>query len=130
MSSRSPGFSLIELLLALTTTLALSAMVFHLFHRNERTVRDQTLLMEMQQTARVVASQIADEIRMAGQGVPVHSSQFDTTMVESMAAVLSASTKNRIEFSAGLTVAESAVTDVPLLDLTLHLHIAVHLNDG
>ena len=67
MHYNQKGFSLIELLLALTTTLALSAMVFHLFHRNERTVRDQTLLMEMQHTAQVVASQIADEIRMAGQ---------------------------------------------------------------
>ena len=115
MSSRSRGFSLIELLLALTTTLALSAMVFHLFHRNERTVRDQTLLMEMQHTAQVVASQIADEIRMAGQGVPVHSSKFDVTIAESVAVVLPTSSNDRIDFRAGLSAAEAAVTGAPPL---------------
>src|SRR3989449_8449556 len=57
-----------------------------------------TTLFRSQQTARVVASQIADEIRMAGQGVPVHSSKFDTAMVESMAVVLPASTNSRIDF--------------------------------
>ena len=61
------GFSLIELLVALVVALGLATMMFQLFHQNERVIRDQTLIMEMRQTARVVASQIADEIRMAGQ---------------------------------------------------------------
>jgi len=130
MINRSRGFSLIELLLALATTLALSAMMFHLFQHNERVVRDRTLVMDMQQTARVVASQIADEIRMAGQGVPVHSSKFDTAMVESMAVVLPASTNSRIDFRAGLSDAESAVTGVPPLDVTLNLQSTVSVNDG
>ena len=130
MINRSRAFSLIELLLALATTLALSAMMFHLFQHNERVVRDRTLVMDMQQTARVVASQIADEIRMAGQGVPVHSSKFDTAMVESMAVVLPASTNSRIDFRAGLSDAESAVTGVPPLDVTLNLQSTVSVNDG
>ena len=130
MSSCSRGFSLIELLLALTTTLALSAMVFHLFHRNERTVRDQTLLMEMQHTAQVVASQIADEIRMAGQGVPVHSSKFDVTIAESVAVVLPTSSNDRIDFRAGLSAAEAAVTGAPPLDIILNVQSTLSVNDG
>src|SRR5260370_14327845 len=101
MSSRSEGFSLIELLLALVTTLALGMMVFHLFHHNERVVRDQTLMMEMQQTARVVAAQIADEIRMAGQEVPVYSSNQNSVMSESVLAILATSTNRPIDFPAG-----------------------------
>ena len=77
MTERQTGFSLIEVLVALSIVLCLSTMMFQLFHQNERVIRDQTLIMEMQQTARIVASQIADEIRMAGQGVPVYSSTFD-----------------------------------------------------
>ena len=130
MSNLRGGFSLIELMLALATTLALSAMVFHVFHHNERTVRDQTLIMEMQQAARVVASQIADEIRMAGQGVPVFSSQFDNTIAESVAVILPASTNSRIDFRAGLSAAETAVTGVPPLDLSLNVPITLPVSDG
>src|SRR5438034_11292632 len=130
MNRQAKGFSLIELLVALSVTLALGTMMFQLFHQNERVIRDQTLIMDMQQTARVVASQIADEIRMAGQGVPVHSSKFDTAMVESMAVVLPASTNSRIDFRAGLSDAESAVTGVPPLDVNLNLQSTVSVNDG
>ena len=130
MSNRTGGFSLIELLLALATTLVLSAMVFHVFHHNERTVHDQTLIMEMQQAARVVASQLADEIRMAGQGVPVHSSKFDTTIAESVAVILPSSTNNRIDFRAGLSAAETAATGVPPLDLSLNVQNTLSVNDG
>src|SRR3989449_9072275 len=89
-----------------------------------------TTLFRSQQTARVVASQIADEIRMAGQGAPVHSSKFDTAMVESMAVVLPASTNSRIDFRAGLSDADSAVTGAPPLDVTLNLQSTVSVNDG
>lgn len=105
-------------------------MVFHVFHHNERTVRDQSLIMEMQQAARVVASQIADEIRMAGQGVPVHSSKFDTTIAESVAVILPASTNDRIDFRAGLSAAETAVTGVPPLDVSLNVQSTLPVNDG
>ena len=60
------GFSLTELLVAMAVTTMLASMMFHLFHQNERVMRDQTLIMEMQQTARIVASQIADEVPSGG----------------------------------------------------------------
>src|SRR4026207_1216533 len=97
------GFSLIELLLALAVTLILGTMTFQLFHQNERVVRDQTLIAEMQQTARIVASQIADEVRMAGQGVPIHAAQFDPAPSEAAAIFLGSSTNSRIDFRAGLS---------------------------
>src|SRR5215510_2955452 len=107
MTERQTGFSLIEVLVALSIVLCLSAMMFQLFHQNERVIRDQTLIMEMQQTARIVASQIADEIRMAGQGVPIYSSTFDTVPSESVAVILDSSNSSRIDFRAGLSNVET-----------------------
>src|SRR5215470_18258811 len=98
MNRQTKGFSLIELLIALSIALGLSAMMFQLFHQNERVIRDQTLIMEMQQTARVVASQIADEIRMGGQGVPIYASRFDTAPSEATAVILASSNATRIDF--------------------------------
>lgn len=107
MTRQPKGFSLIELLVALSVTLVFAAMTFHLFHQNERVLRDQTLIMEMQQTARIVASQIADEIRMAGQGVPIYAAGFDASPSEAIAVFLGSSTTNRIDFRAGLSNSES-----------------------
>ena len=104
MEEHSNGFSLIELLVALTVTALVVTMMFQLFHQNERVVRDQTLITEMQQTARVVASQIADEIRMAGQGVPVHPSRFDTVPSEAVAIILSSSNTSRSDKASTSTV--------------------------
>ena len=108
MTERQTGFSLIEVLVALSIVLCLSTMMFQLFHQNERVIRDQTLIMEMQQTARIVASQIADEIRMAGQGVPVYSSTFDAVPSEAVAVILDSSNASRIDFRAGLSNVETS----------------------
>ena len=64
------GFSLLETLLATAIAIGLSAVAFQLFHQNERIFRDQLLILEMQQGARVIVSQAGDDIRMAGQSVP------------------------------------------------------------
>ena len=110
MTRQPNGFSLIELLLALTVSLGLATMMFQLFHQNERVVRDQTLIMEMQQTARIVASQIADEIRMVGQGVPVYATSFDPAPSEAVAVILGSSTASRMDFRAGLSNAETTTS--------------------
>jgi type II secretory pathway pseudopilin PulG len=68
--SRQSAFSLLETLVATAIAIGLSAVAFQLFHQNERIFRDQSLILEMQQGARVVVSQAADDIRMAGQGIP------------------------------------------------------------
>jgi prepilin-type N-terminal cleavage/methylation domain-containing protein len=118
MTERQTGFSLIEVLVALSIVLCLSTMMFQLFHQNERVIRDQTLIMEMQQTARIVASQIADEIRMAGQGVPVYSSTFDAVPSEAVAVILDSSNASRIDFRAGLSNVETS-TEGGALDFNM-----------
>jgi prepilin-type N-terminal cleavage/methylation domain-containing protein len=102
------GFSLIELLVAMSVSLVLASMMLHLFHQNERVIRDQTLVTEMQQTARIVASQIADEVRMAGQGLPNYAAGFDSVPGEAVVAIMGSSNSNRIDFRAGLSNVETA----------------------
>lgn len=70
MRSRQSAFSLLETLVATAITVGIGAVAFQLFHQNERLFRDQAVILEMQQSARVVVSQIGDDVRMAGQGVP------------------------------------------------------------
>jgi prepilin-type N-terminal cleavage/methylation domain-containing protein len=118
MTQSNNGFSLAELLIALALASGLCTMMFQLFHQNERAIRDQTLIMEMQQTARVVAAQIADEIRMAGQGVPVYAASFDAMPSEATAVILGSSTASRIDFRAGLSNTETGAS-VGAVDLTL-----------
>lgn len=130
MKALAKGSSLLELVFALATTLTLTTMLFHLFHHNERVIRDETLMIEMQQTARVVAAQIADEIRMAGQEVPVHAAGQDVVMAECVAVILGTSTSSRIDFRAGLSNAEAAVTGAPPLDLTLNVQRTISVTDG
>ena len=64
------GFSLLEVLVATAITVGVGAATFQLFHQNERIFRDQSLKLEMQQSARLIASQVADDVRMTGQGIP------------------------------------------------------------
>ncbi len=120
MKTTGRGFSLIELLIALLIVLAAGAMTFQLFRENERVIRDQNLIMEMQQTARVVISQIADEIRMAGQGVPIFAATFDGfPPSEATAIFLATSTATRIDFRAGLSNVETVVTTLAPIDLSI-----------
>src|SRR5262245_56375020 len=113
------GFSLIELLVAMAVALILASMMFHLFHQNERVIRDQTLIMEMQQTARIVASQIADEVRMAGQGLPNYAAGFDSVPGEAVAAIMGSSNSSRIDFRAGLSNIETASITTGAVDFNI-----------
>lgn len=119
MPNRPRGFSLIELLMALVIMLAIGVISFQIFQQNERVFRDQSLITEMQQSARLVASQIADEVRMAGQGVPIYGSIFDSAPAEGVVAILTTSTGSRIDFRAGLSNVETNVTTSVPIDCTL-----------
>jgi prepilin-type N-terminal cleavage/methylation domain-containing protein len=125
MTPNCKGFSLVEVLVTLMITLGLATMMFQLFHQNERVIRDQTLIMEMQQTARVVASQIGDEIRMAGQGVPVYASTFDTEASEAVAVILGSSNGNRIDFRAGLSNVETTISASGPIDFTIGVSTSI-----
>ncbi len=106
-------------MMAMLITMGIGMIVFQLFQQNEEVFNDQNLVVEMQQTARVTASQISDEIRMAGQGVPVYASTFDTAATEGGAVVLNGSTSSRINVRAGLSGAESNVTTATPVVFTL-----------
>ena len=71
MMRNRAGFSLPEVLIATAITVGIGAVIFQLFYRNERVFRDQAVILEMQQTARMVVSQVADDVRLAGQGIPL-----------------------------------------------------------
>lgn len=130
MRQAERGFSLTELLIALLIVLATGMMTFQLFYQNERVIRDQNLIMEMQQTARVVMSQIADELRMAGQGVPIYASTFDSSASESTAAFLGSSTASRIDFRAGLSNVETVITTPAPLDITMNTSQTLGVGDS
>ena len=130
MRKQSPGFSLIELLIALLVVLCIGMMTFELFHENARVIRDQNLIMEMQQTARIVMSQIAEDIRMAGQGVPMYASSFDLAPSEPAIAFLGTSTSSRIDFRAGLSNVETVVTNPPPINLTIGSSQTLNIADS
>jgi hypothetical protein len=109
------GFSLIEVLIALGITLTVGLAVFQLFHRNEHVLHDQNLIIEMQQNVRAATSQAADEIRLAGQGVPIYAATFDHAASEPVAAIMKSSSGSRIDFRAGLSNVEGVITSpVPI----------------
>lgn len=127
MTSNTEGFSLAEVLIAMTVATILATMTFQLFHQNERVIRDQTLITEMQQTARVVAAQILDEIRMAGQGVPLYASTFDTAPSEAIAVIMGSSTANRIDFRAGLSNVETTLSEGGPIDFTIGVSRSINV---
>ena len=111
------GFSLVEVLIATTITIGVGALVFQLFHQNERIFREENTLMEMQQTVRMVVSQIGDDIRIAGQSVPPGISDI----------VLPGSSGHRLNLRAGFSGTESIVTtSLPLaIDTGIAITIGV-----
>jgi Tfp pilus assembly protein PilW len=99
------AFALPELLMATAITLLVTAAVFQLFHQSERLFRDEAIIVEMQQTARLLASQIADDIRIAGQSIPPGISEV----------VLPGSSASRLNIRAGFTGTETtAASNVPI----------------
>jgi Tfp pilus assembly protein PilW len=113
MRGSTAGFTLVELLMAIPISLGIVAAVFMLFHQSERISRDQAVLVEMQQAARVVASQICDDIRMAGQGIP--SGMNDVVLVGSNTVRLNVRTGfTATETNATVGTPLSLVIDVPM----------------
>jgi hypothetical protein len=102
------AFSLLELLMAMGVTLTTAAVVFLLFHQSERVFRDQAVLVEMQQTARIVLFQVIDDIRMAGQGLPYGLADV----------ILPGSNASRLNIRAGFSATESLVTSTLPVTLT------------
>jgi hypothetical protein len=96
-------------MIALAIGLGISAVAFRLFHQSERAFRDQAIITEMQQTARLLISQIVDDIRVAGQGIPPGLSDV----------ILPGSNASRLNIRANWTGAEAMSTSPLPLSLTL-----------
>jgi len=120
------GFSLIELLFALTITLIVGMIGFELFRQNERVFQTQNQSLEIHQTARALMFQINDEIRRAGQGVPVYASTFDSAPTEAVAVVLSGSDQSHLRIREGYSSVESTVV-IPPGDLVIYSPKSIHL---
>src|SRR5437763_1904943 len=107
------AFSVLELLLALTITLVVGAIAFELFRLNEHTFQTQNDAAGIQQSARAVIFQINDEIRRAGQGVPIYASTADSTASEAVSAVLTGSDATHVRIRAGYSNAQADVLNAP-----------------
>src|SRR5215471_19116724 len=107
------GFSLLELLLALAITLMIGMIGFQLFRQNERTFETQTRVSSVQQNARAVIFQINDDIRRAGQGVPVYAATFDSTPTEPVAALLDGSDTTHLHIRDGYSNVQAEVLTAP-----------------
>jgi hypothetical protein len=66
------------------------------------------MVMEMQQSVRAVASMIADDVRLAVQGIPVAAQ--DTTTVEAVQVFLDGTDSDDLRFCAGVRNAATTVT--------------------
>ena len=104
---------------AMAITSGIGLIVLQLFLQNERIFRDQNLLLEMQQSARAVASMMTDEIRMAGQGVPAYSASQDAAIAEAVQAFLSGTASGAIVFRAGVRNAIALIQTAPPLRFTV-----------
>ena len=120
------GFSLLECLVAMTITLGVGMSIFQLFRQNEHVFRDEQIVAEMQQSARVAAFQIGDDLRLAGQGTPVFGASFDPSPGESTVVILNGSNSSRINFRAGFSNLETEAA--ALLPVALAASSARSLN--
>lgn len=101
--------------MATAIAIGLSAVAFRLFHQNERIFRDQSLILEMQQGARVIVSQAADDIRMAGQSIPPGLSEV----------ILPGSGDSRLNLRTSFSATESVVVSALPLPVTAGTAVTV-----
>jgi hypothetical protein len=112
------GGTLLEVLVATSITAGVCAAAFQVFHHHEAVFRDQNLVLEMQQAARAVMAQIGDDVRTAGQGVPVTVSSRYGDPGEATAAVMAGSDSSRLRVRAALSNAATRVVGPIPLSLT------------
>ena len=107
------GFSLVELILAMSITLVIGMAVFEIFLQSVRVFEDQGRIMEMRQSTRAVASMIAADLQRAGQGVPLYSAAQDLSIAEAVQTFLDGTDADNLRFRAGIRNVTTTVS-VPL----------------
>lgn len=123
------GFSLLELMISMMITLIIGLAVFQLFAQNESVFRDQNLVLDMQQGARAVASMMADELRMAGQGVPVYAASLDATPQEAAQTFLNGTGATTVVFRAGVRNGVATLDETPPLNFTVGTASSIDVDD-
>jgi prepilin-type N-terminal cleavage/methylation domain-containing protein len=104
------GFSLLELLVGLSITLVVAAGAFAALRNSNRAFNDQNLITAMQQNTRAIATQIEDELRMAGQNSPAYDGRFDTAPLEACQTILNGSSSSQLVFRSGISNITSRAT--------------------
>src|SRR5215471_11208821 len=124
------GFTLLEILISISITMVIGVAIFQLFQQNEHVFNDQNLTMEMQQAARAAVFQAVDEIRMAGQGVPLYAETYSEVPSEETVAILYGSDSTRINFRAGLAPAEASVIAPGAISFLIGNSMTVTVSDA
>lgn len=107
------GFSLIELMFALSLTLVIGLAALQLFQIHERSYGDQNAISEIKQNARATSTQIVDEVRRAGSSIPSFAASGAGTTDEALAAVLNGSDSAHLLLRTGASNVVSSVLTVP-----------------
>lgn len=126
---RERGFSLVGLLMAMVITMVVGLSAFQLFVQNERVFRDQELILDMHQSVRAVASMLADELRMAGQGVPIYASRLEGTPQEAVQAFVNGTGSSAIRFRSSYHSARALVSNTMPMALTLGTTAVLNVDD-
>ena len=109
------GFTLIEMLFAMSITMGIGMIAFQLFIQNENIFQDQNRVLEMQQSTRAVASMITDDLRIAGQGVPIYSQSLDGTPSEATQTFVNGTGSGTVIFRSSVANASATVGGTPPL---------------
>ena len=121
---------MIELMLAMTITVGIASIAFQLFLQNQNVFRDQNLVLELRQSVRAVASMMADELRMAGQGVPAYSASLDASAAEASQTFLNGTNSNALVFRAGVRNALATYQGTPPVAYSIGSSISLEVEDA
>lgn len=106
----SPGYSLIELLLAVSVLLVVTGILIQVFFQTLGVLRDRHQLAELDHSLNAVATLLAADIRRGGQGLPLVAVADQTAGAESTTAVLAGTASDTLRLYLD-TTADTVTTD-------------------
>jgi type IV pilus assembly protein PilW len=129
MTLRARGFTLVEIMVALTTGLLLAAVIATMFTSNARTYAVTSSVGELQEAGRVAFETLQRDVRMAGFQGCDSSGRGDMPPLESLADAPEQALSARAEISGDslllrVPVAESMVLAQAMTDAATPLHVA------
>ena len=113
VQNKEKGFSLIELLVAMTATLIITGAVFQLVSAGQTAFRREPALTERQQNIRVALDVIAHDVYRAGYGTPVFAQAFTDGLDGAGPAGSSGQDSDILEIFTSSDCGPQPVCDVP-----------------